>query len=140
MCSRGSRRLTRRRTQRALRNRNLTRPLTEARELPVVSLADALDLLLPIGDQRPDHYGRAAARWLGRYILELGDVDLIEAQLVAAALAGLRAQDPRPAALTLRSLAPTQAHDRHGSRARTLARTRRSAWPCVRRLTIVAAI
>jgi hypothetical protein len=91
--------------QRALRNRNLTRALTEARELPVVSLADALDLVLLLSEQRPDRYGRAAARWLGRYILEERHVDLVEAQLVAAALAGLRGYDPRPAALTLRSLA-----------------------------------
>lgn len=91
--------------QRALRTRNLTRALTEARDLATVSLADALELLLLIGDQRPDHYGRAAARWLARYTLELRDVDLVEAQLVASALAGLRAQDPRPAVLTLRSLA-----------------------------------
>jgi hypothetical protein len=91
--------------QRSLRAGNLTRALTEARDLPQVSLADALDLLLLIRDQRPDWYERAAARWLGRYCLETERVGLREAVLVSAALAALGREDSRPAILTLAALA-----------------------------------
>jgi hypothetical protein len=53
------------------------------------SLADALALLLLIAEQDPPRYGRAAARWHGRFVLECG-VGLEEARLALAAFASMR--------------------------------------------------
>jgi hypothetical protein len=90
--------------RRALDRRNLTLAAAEARDLPLVNLADALELLLLIRDQQPDRYDRAAARWLARYCLELPAVDLAEAVLVAGALTQLRAPERRVGALALVAL------------------------------------
>ena len=90
--------------QRALRSRNLTLALAEARDLPRVDLADALALLLLIRDSSPERYTRAAGRWLGRYCAETPGVELDEAALVLGALSALRAEDPRPGALALVAL------------------------------------
>jgi hypothetical protein len=97
--------------KRALRSRNLTLALAEARHLPRINLADALALLLLIRDTAPDTYGRAAGRWLGRYCAETPSVDLDQAALVLGALAALRADDPRPGALALVALVAS-----HGER------------------------
>ena len=91
--------------QRALRSRNLTLALAEARDLPRIDLVDALALLLLIRDAAPERYPRAAGRWLGRYCAETPGVDLDEAALALGALAALRADDPRPGALALVALA-----------------------------------
>ena len=91
--------------RRALDRRNLTLALAEARDLPAVNLADALELLLLIRDQKPDRYHRAAARWLARYCLEIPDVDLSEAVLAAGALTALAAPEQRVGALALVALA-----------------------------------
>jgi hypothetical protein len=57
--------------RRALDQRNLTRALVEARSLPQVNLADALELLLLMRDRALlERYDLAAARWLGRYCVE----------------------------------------------------------------------
>jgi hypothetical protein len=89
---------------RALRSRNLTLALAEARDLPVVNLADALELLLLIRDKQPERYDRAAARWLARYCLEVPGVDLPEAMLAASALQTLAAPEQRVGALALVAL------------------------------------
>jgi hypothetical protein len=91
--------------RRALDKRNLTLALAEARGLPVVNLADALELLLLIRDQQPDRYDRAAARWLARYCVEVPGVDLAEAALTAGALTALAAPEQRVGALALVALA-----------------------------------
>jgi hypothetical protein len=83
--------------QRALRGRHLTRALTEARDLPQVNLADALELVLLMSEQAPDLYDRAAARWVGRYCLETPGVDLDEAVLVVGARVGGRDPPARSA-------------------------------------------
>ena len=98
--------------QRALRSRNLTLALAEARDLPRLELADALALLLLIRDSAPDRYGRAAGRWLGRYCAETPGVDLDEAALVLGALSALRSKDPRPGALALVALVGTRGERR----------------------------
>ena len=87
--------------RRALKSRNITLALAEARDLPRVNLADALELLLLIRDRAPATYGRAAGRWLGRYCAETPNVDLGEAALLLGALTALGAEDPRPGALAL---------------------------------------
>jgi hypothetical protein len=91
--------------RRALDKRNLTLALAEARDLPVVNLADALELLLLIRDYQPERYDRAAARWLARYCLEVPDVDLSEAALTAGALTALAEPDQRVGGLALVALA-----------------------------------
>ena len=84
--------------------RGTSRSHSPARDLPVVGLADALELLLLIRDQRPEQYGRAAARWLARYCLEVPGVDLSEALLAASALTTLAAPEQRVGALALVAL------------------------------------
>ena len=63
--------------------------LAAAADLRQLSLVDALRLVLVLEADDPDRYARAAARWLGRYMTEVGRVDLREAQLIAASLAAL---------------------------------------------------
>ena len=76
------------RFKRALATRNPTIAWAAACELPRIELAEALDLcLLVVHD--PSRYQRAATRWHARYCTELRGVTLVEAQLVAAALAAL---------------------------------------------------
>jgi uncharacterized protein with PIN domain len=72
--------------RRALDRRHLAQALAAAHDLPVVSLADALELVLLAADRDPPTYDRAAARWLARYSLEHPSVDLAEAGLAHAAL------------------------------------------------------
>jgi hypothetical protein len=97
--------------QRALRNGNLPLALGEARHLPRLGAADALALLLLIREKAPERYGRAAARWLARWLAETPDADLEDGIFVLAALRGLTREDPRTAALSLVALA-RERHDR----------------------------
>ena len=57
------------RFQRAIRDRHLRRASMAARELGTVSLADALALTLLTAELADDRWPRAAARWLGRFIV-----------------------------------------------------------------------
>jgi hypothetical protein len=50
--------------RRALDRRHLAQALAAAHDLPVISLADALELVLLAADRDPPTYDRAAARWL----------------------------------------------------------------------------
>ncbi|MBD0328572.1 MAG: hypothetical protein ICV64_00490 [Thermoleophilia bacterium] len=75
--------------QRAIKTRNVTLALAEARDMPTLNLADALELVVLIAEKRPDLYERAALRWLARYFGERTVTTLAEAQLVVAALAAL---------------------------------------------------
>jgi hypothetical protein len=87
--------------RRAIEARNLTRALTEARELPQISLADAAELVVMAADDHCPSFERWAGRWAARYVLEEPAVTLGEAQLVLAGLAGLREADRQAAALAL---------------------------------------
>jgi hypothetical protein len=76
--------------QRAIERKHLLSAETAARGLPKpVTLADALSLLLLIAEQDPPRYGRAAARWHGRFVLE-HNVGLEDAILALVALASIR--------------------------------------------------
>jgi hypothetical protein len=90
--------------RRSLKRGNLTSALSAARDLPHVSLEDALELVLLIREKDPERYGRAAARWAAWWASELPGVDLAEAQLVQAALARLAAEDGHAGAWTLVAL------------------------------------
>jgi hypothetical protein len=90
--------------RRSLNRGNLTSALSAARDLPYVSLEDALELVLLIRNMEPERYARAAARWAARWASELPGVDLAESQLVQAALAKLATHDGRAGAWTLLGL------------------------------------
>lgn len=65
------------RFQRAIATRNLTIIEAAAVELPMVKLDDALLILSLLAERDDPRFDRAAARWLGRLLLEtpagLGD-------------------------------------------------------------------
>ena len=74
------------RFQRAIRDRHLRRATMAAHELEQVSLADALALTLLTAEVGDDRWPRAAARWLGRFIIESPAITIGEAGLAAAAM------------------------------------------------------
>jgi hypothetical protein len=74
--------------KRALARRNFLLAWTLAAELPKVSLADALSLLLLALDQQPWRFEAAAPRWHARLCAE-ARLTLPEAQLALAALQAL---------------------------------------------------
>ena len=98
------------RFQRAIRDRHLRRASMAARELGTVSLADALALTLLTREVGDDRWPRAAARWLGRFIVESPAMTIGEAGLAAAAMQELVGRESRLAAETLRQLAATHGH------------------------------
>jgi hypothetical protein len=58
------------RFRRALLTKNLTIIDASARELPQISLADALRILVVMAEKRDRRFARAGARWAGRVIAE----------------------------------------------------------------------
>jgi hypothetical protein len=98
------------RFQRAIRDRHLRRATMAARELGNVSLADALALTLLTAETGDDLWPRAAARWLGRFIIESPAMTIGEAGLATAAMQELVGRDSPLAAETLRQLAATHGH------------------------------
>ena len=98
------------RFQRAIRDRHLRRATMAARELGNVNLADALALTLLTAEVGDDRWPRAAARWLGRFVLESPAITIGEAGLAVAAIQQLAGRDSRLAAETLRQLAATHGH------------------------------
>jgi hypothetical protein len=87
--------------RRAIEARNLTRALTEARDLPQISLVDAAELVVLAAEQHRPSFERWAGRWAARYALEETNVTLDEVQLVLAGLAGVRQADRQASALAL---------------------------------------
>ena len=81
------------RFRRALATGNETLVVAAARELPQVSLDDALRICLVLRGGDPARYERAAVRWLGRFALEGRRVtiaDLRQAAERARRVAGAR--------------------------------------------------
>jgi hypothetical protein len=76
-----------------------------ARELPHVSLLDALELTLLVARKDPRRHQRVAARWLLRFLEEHPDVTIEEAGLAASCLAALPGVGYQEAAQTLRAMA-----------------------------------
>ena len=72
--------------RRALESGNLNVVLSAAAELRSINLRDALAILPLLARQRPAHYPRAAARWVGRLALERRDITITELGVVVAAL------------------------------------------------------
>jgi hypothetical protein len=76
-----------------------------ARELPRLSLLDALELTLLIARKDPRRHQRVAARWLLRFLAEHPDVTIEEAGLAASCLIALPGPRYQEAGQTLRAMA-----------------------------------
>ncbi len=77
------------RFRRALETGNETLVFAAARELPHVSLDDALRICLLLRDGDRERYERAAVRWLGRFALEARGVTIDTLRQAADALDAL---------------------------------------------------
>src|SRR5262245_29417918 len=102
MTSQGS---ARDRFQRALAVRSLMQAEAAARELPRLSLLDAIDLSVLMASEAPERYERAARRLLVRLLTEREWFSLDDAQLAIACLRRLRLGDTDRLADVLRMLA-----------------------------------
>jgi hypothetical protein len=76
-----------------------------AKDLPQLSLADALELTVLVARKDPRRHKRVAARWLLRYLEEDPHATIEEAVLAAASLAALTGVAREEAAQTLRAAA-----------------------------------
>jgi hypothetical protein len=75
--------------RRALERRHLLNAEVIARELPSLSLADALALTLLMAEQAPDRFPRAAARWHARFVLEAPRMSFGDSLFALAAVGAL---------------------------------------------------
>jgi hypothetical protein len=91
--------------KRALQRRDLPTAEAAARELPHLSLADALELTILIARKEPRRHPRVAARWLLRYLEDCEGATIDEAALVAAGLVALAGDRHQDAELSLRAMA-----------------------------------
>jgi hypothetical protein len=76
-----------------------------AKELPQLSLLDALDLTMLIARKDSSRYPRVAARWLQRLLEEHPDATIEEAALAASSLIALPGAGYGEAAPTLKAMA-----------------------------------
>jgi ABC-type sulfate transport system permease component len=95
------------RFQRAIQRRHLLAAEMAVREMDYVSLPNALALTLLIGEESPERYERAAARWHALFVFEAKGISLAESQFALAALAALVGPGAESAAATLAHLART---------------------------------
>jgi hypothetical protein len=72
------------RFQRSLQTRKLSVVLTAAAELQSIQLDDALEILILMGREKDPRFDRAAARWVGRVLVETPPMTLKEARWVIA--------------------------------------------------------
>jgi hypothetical protein len=79
------------RFRRALASGSVTLALVAAAELRALALEDAFELTLLFASREPRRYGRAAAKWQARFVIERGPVELAEAALLVGLLAALLA-------------------------------------------------
>jgi hypothetical protein len=89
---------------RAIERGNLAVAEQVAREVPNLTLEEALRLLFLYAEKDPMKYERAALRWLVRYVSDGKAVSLLKVQLASSALAELRAGDGQQAAKVLAEL------------------------------------
>jgi len=79
--------------------------VTAARELPQLTLLDALELTLLVARKDPARFPRVAARWLARWLEEHPEPTIEEAALAASCLAALPGAGFGEAAQTLKATA-----------------------------------
>jgi hypothetical protein len=100
--------VVRARLDRALAIRDLAAVRAAARERPtIVTLADAVEVLILMVEADDPTFEPAAVRWLGRFAIECKGITLGEARVALEAIDGLPSPDARA---TLRALLK-----RHGS-------------------------
>jgi hypothetical protein len=92
------------RFRRALATGNPLLVRAAAAELGSISLADALSICLVLLRAEPSRYGRAAVRFHARLVQEVARLELEDAQIVLAALQGLRGPDAAGAGAALAEL------------------------------------
>jgi hypothetical protein len=98
--------------QRALKRRNVLMALAAAKDLPQLSLVDALELTVLVARKDPKRHPRVAARWLLRYLEEDPHATIDEAVLAASSLAALTGVAHEEAASALRAMAERAASRR----------------------------
>ena len=96
---------------------NLFAAEAAARELPHLSLEDALELTLLVARKDTRRHPRVAARWLQRYLEGDPTVTIEEAELAASSLVALTGAGYQEAVQTLRAIAERAASRRRTSRA-----------------------
>ena len=79
--------------------------LAAAKDLPQLSLADALELTVLVARKDSRRHDRVASRWLLRYLEEDPHATIYEAALAASSLAALTGVAYEEAAQTLRAIA-----------------------------------
>jgi hypothetical protein len=89
--------------QKAIQRRNVIAAVAAAKELPQLSLLDALELTMLIARKDSSRYPRVAARWLQRLLEEHPDATIEEAALAASCLVALPGVGHREAAQTLQA-------------------------------------
>ena len=88
-----------------MQRRNVVAALAAARELPKLSLIDALELTLLVARKDARRHQRVAARWLLRYLEEDPAATVEEAALAASSLIALTGAGYQEAVQTLRAMA-----------------------------------
>jgi NAD(P)H-dependent FMN reductase len=86
-----------------------------ARELPQLSLLDALELTMLVARKDSTRYPRVAARWLQRLLEEHPDLTIEEVALAASCLVALPGAGYREAAQALKAMAETATRRRRES-------------------------
>ena len=79
--------------------------LAAAKDLPQLSLVDALELTVLVAQKDPRRHRRVAARWLLRLLEEDPHATIEEAALAASSLIALTGVAHQEAAQTLRAMA-----------------------------------
>jgi hypothetical protein len=79
--------------------------LAAAKDLPQLSLADALELTVLVARKDPRRHQRVASRWLLRYLEEDPHATIEEAALAASSLIALIGVAHEEAAQTLQAMA-----------------------------------
>jgi hypothetical protein len=70
--------------RRSLETRNLGIVLPAAAELPWINLSDSLEILTLMAQEADPRFDKAAARWIGRLLVETPPMTLKEARWVIA--------------------------------------------------------
>jgi hypothetical protein len=94
-----------------------------ARDLPQLSLLDALELTVLVARKDPRRHPRVAARWLLRFLEEDPHATIEEAALAAASLVALTGVGHQKAAQTLRAMSERATSRRRGPRRSVTLRT-----------------
>jgi hypothetical protein len=88
-----------------MKRRNVLMALAAAKDLPRLSLADALELTVLVARKEPRRHPRVAARWLLRLLEEDPHATIDEAVLAASSLVALTGVAHQEATETLRVMA-----------------------------------